>query len=309
MRHRHLRTIVNMKKKSGSSKNQVALKEPKAKKRKLGVEIRQPLPVPIASLTGIKANDCLWRYYHGKLQDTKVLIQDPQEANWIHDLGFFGTFGDPRDTRSGKSIKSGASLVHLEEIQLSKSGQEKSEQAPDSSDSEEEIIDLENETSKLLQLSLCEAFFLAFGLGCLIVKNHEDKEMNIDDLWTSFNEKQKEFPFQYAVYHHFRCKGYVVKDGTKFGTDFLLYKDGPAFYHAQYSVRICKNSQPLNWEFVSGLNRVSESAAKELLLAQISDGDYDQIKDLTDLSLREKLNSVQISEMLIRRFVPSQERD
>ena len=33
-----------------------------------------------------------------------------------------------------------------------------------------------------------------------------------------------DFPYQYAVYHHFRAKGYVVKDGTKFGCDFLLYK-------------------------------------------------------------------------------------
>lgn len=285
----------------------MTLKQPKAKRRKLGVEVRQPLPVPIASLTGIKANDCLWRFYHGKLEANKILVQDPQEANWIHDLGFFGTFGDPRATRSGKTIKSGSSLVHLEEVELSKSSREKAEKVPESSDDEEEVIDLENENVKILQLSLCEAFFLAFGLGCLLVKNEEGQEMNIDDLWKCFNDRQLGFPYQYAVYHHFRCKAYVVKDGTKFGTDFLLYKDGPAFYHAQYSVRICKK-QSLDWKFVSGLNRVSESAAKELLLAQIS-GEFEQIKDVQEMSLREKLKCIHISEMLIRRFVPSQERE
>ena len=47
-----------------------------------------------------------------------------------------------------------------------------------------------------------------------------------------------DFAHQYAVYHHFRAKGYVVKEGTKFGGDFLLYKEGPPFYHALYCVRI-----------------------------------------------------------------------
>ena len=33
-------------------------------------------------------------------------------------------------------------------------------------------------------------------------------------------------------------KGWVVRDGTKFGSDFLLYKHGPPFFHASYSVRL-----------------------------------------------------------------------
>ena len=63
-----------------------------------------------------------------------------------------------------------------------------------------------------------------------------------------------DFPYQYAVYHHFRAKGYVVKDGTKFGCDFLLYKEGPPFYHAQYSVRIMQPQQNVKWQFMRLLN-------------------------------------------------------
>ena len=60
----------------------------------------------------------------------------------------------------------------------------------------------------------------------------------LDELWRRFNNLIENFCENYAVYHYFRSKGWVVKDGTKFGVNFLLYQEGPAFYHAQYSVKI-----------------------------------------------------------------------
>lgn len=36
----------------------------------------------------------------------------------------------------------------------------------------------------------------------------------------------------YAVYHHFRSLGWVVKDGIKFCVDWLLYRRGPVFSHS-----------------------------------------------------------------------------
>ena len=73
-----------------------------------------------------------------------------------------------------------------------------------------------------------------------------------------------DFPYQYAVYHHFRAKGYVVKDGTKFGCDFLLYKEGPPFYHAQYSVRIMWPQQNVKWQFMRLLNMSFLNAHREI---------------------------------------------
>merc|ERR1711884_18960 len=100
----------------------------------------------------------------------------------------------------------------------------------------EDVIDVEEKKS--LVLAPYEAFFLAFGLGCLLVRDEQNQEMDIDALWSRFNEVNPDFAHQYAVYHHFRAKGYVVKEGTKFGGDFLLYKEGPPFYHALYCVKI-----------------------------------------------------------------------
>ena len=50
----------------------------------------------------------------------------------------------------------------------------------------EDVIDVEEKKS--LVLAPYEAFFLAFGLGCLLVRDEKSQEMSIDALWTRFNE-------------------------------------------------------------------------------------------------------------------------
>ena len=42
------------------------------------------------------------------------------------------------------------------------------------------------------------------------------------------------FVVQYAVVHHYRSLGWVIKSGVKFCADYLLYKRGPVFSHAEY---------------------------------------------------------------------------
>lgn len=41
------------------------------------------------------------------------------------------------------------------------------------------------------------------------------------------------FLINYIVYHHYRSLGWVVKGGIKFCVDYLLYKRGPVFTHAE----------------------------------------------------------------------------
>ena len=61
--------------------------------------------------------------------------------------------------------------------------------APASDPSSPASVDDEKQTA--IQLSPVEAFFLAFGLGCLLVECPkasfvEDPELSIDDLWSIF---------------------------------------------------------------------------------------------------------------------------
>lgn len=71
-----------------------------------------------------------------------------------------------------------------------------------------------------LHLTLEEAFFLSFGLGCLQVVDLFGNCLSLDGMWQLFCKSQKDFIQKYVAYHYFRSKGWVVKPGIKFGGDF-----------------------------------------------------------------------------------------
>lgn len=71
-----------------------------------------------------------------------------------------------------------------------------------------------------LHLTLEEAFFLSFGLGCLQVIDLFGNCLSLGGMWQLFCKSQKDFIQKYVTYHYFRSKGWVVKPGIKFGGDF-----------------------------------------------------------------------------------------
>ena len=129
---------------------------------------------------------------------------------------------------------------------------------------EEPIEDVEH-----LQLTLQEAFFLLWNLDCLtvldsvtvrftrltscyVLKNDmQDEAMDLKKIWSAFQrvyhppglppsvsstyDARFDNPFlvHYAAYHYYRSLGWVVKGGIKFCVDYLLYKRGPVFAHAE----------------------------------------------------------------------------
>lgn len=76
-----------------------------------------------------------------------------------------------------------------------------------------------------LQLSLEEAFFLVYVLGCLSIY-HEKKPLTILNLWEVFTSVQPTFRTTYMAYHYFRSKGWVPKVGLKYGTDLREWSLG-----------------------------------------------------------------------------------
>lgn len=65
-----------------------------------------------------------------------------------------------------------------------------------------------------------EAYFLAYALGCLRVTNENGTQLNLLDLWRHFSKLDSMFVYKYAVYHHLRTKGWIIKNGIKYGSDF-----------------------------------------------------------------------------------------
>nr|XP_011732708.1 tRNA-splicing endonuclease subunit Sen2 isoform X2 [Macaca nemestrina] len=72
-----------------------------------------------------------------------------------------------------------------------------------------------------LQLSLEEAFFLVYALGCLSIY-YEKEPLTIVKLWKAFTVVQPTFRTTYMAYHYFRSKGWVPKVGLKYGTDLFI---------------------------------------------------------------------------------------
>lgn len=173
-----------------------------------------------------------------------------------------------------------------------------------------------------------EAMFLSYALGCLIVSqsvqqqschyssegNDMYREMTIDEMWTAFTRADKAFPMRYAVYHHYRTKGWVVKSGLKFGTDWVLYPVGPPFYHAQYTVLIqcvwsdtlCRDDssswREFSWTNIAATERLNSHVAKAPLICLVL-----RPRCLTDSHLGKPqcLHQLSIQELLLSRWLPS----
>ncbi|NXA90932.1 SEN2 endonuclease, partial [Melanocharis versteri] len=163
-----------------------------------------------------------------------------------------------------------------------------------------------------LQLSLEEAFFLVYALGCLSIYYGEEP-LSIVKLWEVFSEVKPDFKTTYMAYHYFRGKGWVPKVGLKYGTDLLLYRKGPPFYHASYSViaeLVDDNFEgslrrPLSWMSLSGLNRTTANASKELMLCYLI-----RPSDMTaeEMATPECMKRIKVQELIVTRWVSSRER-
>lgn len=268
----------------------VALKKPRGKKGPKGHH--QPL-FPI-ELTGV--------VYEGHLIDScsSVSIESSSAADTLHNRGHFGTFcrdyHNSRDSLTSlKSVEPEIRNLHdnTNEPVVSdeeESGRVKAEQRRQQKEEEEE------DKGQRLVLDLYEAYFLCYALGCLTVDG-----LAIELVAEKFVSLDAQFVSKYVVYHHYRSRGWVVRSGLKFGADFLLYQDGPSFYHASYSIRILR--QTMNWTQLGALNRVTQSAAKELVLVTTQ---CDATRCVEGESAAEHLKHWNLEEMLVRRFVPGQ---
>ncbi|XP_041835941.1 tRNA-splicing endonuclease subunit Sen2 [Melanotaenia boesemani] len=168
--------------------------------------------------------------------------------------------------------------------------------------------------SEYLQLSLEEAFFLVYSLGCLSVYLHQEP-LSIIQLWRKFRSLHPDFISSYAAYHHFRSKGWVPKGGggAKYGVDLMLYRKGPPFYHASYSVVVEQADEafrgstlrPFSWRSLAALSRITANVSKELMLCYII-----RPADLSEAELDSPvcLSRLKVQEVIVSRWVSSRER-
>ena len=199
------------------------------------------------------------------------------------------------------------------------------------------------ENQEHLQLSQEEAFFLVYGLGVLqIFCDDSDTVLPASSLLPLFRrhsyfpphsisspaEPDDPFMLSYAVYHHFRSRGWVVRSGVKFSVDYLLYNRGPAFSHAEFAVVILPSySHPYwneteeqrkdlerrserSWSWLHCVNRIQSQVKKSLVLCYVDvppplrEDEKGENIDIGKLFGRYKVRDISI-----RRWTPNRTRD
>lgn len=137
------------------------------------------------------------------------------------------------------------------------------------------------------------------------------------------------FLLKYAVFHHFRSLGWVVRPGIKFAVDYLLYLRGPAFTHAEFAIMIIPSysapywsenqdsetvdKQRKDWWWFHRVNRVQTQVMKTLMLV------YVEVPEPWDTSSTEMngfkvdignvLKKYKVREFVFKRWSPSRNRD
>lgn len=129
-----------------------------------------------------------------------------------------------------------------------------------------------NLTDSGLELSFIEALFL-------LTKNKieiydDDKLITKEDLTDII--RQKHIFSHYLVYKDLRIRGYIIKTGFKYGSDFRIYERGhaPGDGHSNFLVKILSEEQEIKVRDFSSYVRVAHGVRKTLLLAVVDD-EYD----------------------------------
>ena len=130
-----------------------------------------------------------------------------------------------------------------------------------------------NLTNTGLELSFIEALYL-LEKNKIEIYDENEGIISIEHM-TDIIRKKHIFS-HYLVYKDLRTRGYIIKTGFKYGSDFRIYERGhaPGDGHSNYLVKILSEEQEIKVRDFSSYVRVAHGVRKNLLLAVVDD-EYD----------------------------------
>ncbi|CAI4579845.1 ASN_HP2_G0034600.mRNA.1.CDS.1 [Saccharomyces cerevisiae] len=160
-----------------------------------------------------------------------------------------------------------------------------------------------------LELMPVEAMFLTFALPVLDIS-----PACLAGKLFQFDAKYKDihsFIRSYVIYHHYRSHGWCVRSGIKFGCDYLLYKRGPPFQHAEFCVMGLDHDVSKDYTWYSSIARVVGGAKKTFVLCYVERliSEQEAIALWKSNNFTKLFNSFQVGEVLYKRWVPGRNRD
>lgn len=123
----------------------------------------------------------------------------------------------------------------------------------------------------ILELSLIEAFYLMENGRLNIYNVDSDEKLEINYIREII--KKKGNYAKYCVYKDLKDRGYIIKTGFKYGSEFRLYERGksPGDGHSEYLVKIIHEDYDINALDFASYVRVSHGVKKSLLMAVVDD--------------------------------------
>ena len=121
-----------------------------------------------------------------------------------------------------------------------------------------------------LELSLIEALYL-LKKGKIYIITEPKEQITAEKLSEIIRKKQ--IYSHYLVYEDLRTRGYIIKTGFKYGSDFRIYERGhkPGEGHSNHLVKILSEEQSIKARDFSSYVRVAHGVRKSLLLAVVDD--------------------------------------
>ncbi|MFW9807167.1 MAG: tRNA-intron lyase [Candidatus Thorarchaeota archaeon] len=124
---------------------------------------------------------------------------------------------------------------------------------------------------KPLELPLVECVYLTQQKKLNVRRADDDRSLTVDDLLQIGLNWSDEFKDRFIVYAQLRERGYVVRPGLKFGTDFAVYEHGPGKDHAPFLVHVIpqrKGVVPLD---IVRAGRLATSVRKKFIIATVKE--------------------------------------
>lgn len=156
-----------------------------------------------------------------------------------------------------------------------------------------ESVNFALDVFETLILTYEEAFFLMYFLEVLEIKDTEGKVLTSEELFAKFNELDPYFTRRIVAYIYLKSKNWIIRDGTKFGSNFLIYKKSIRIFHASFIVHVIPDSSKSQKE-LQGHHRTAENAAKDLLYLTVHPPEGD--------NSIQSLDKFKVTELIVRRF-------
>ena len=126
-----------------------------------------------------------------------------------------------------------------------------------------------NMSEEGLQLSLIEALYLAEKERITILK--DEKIVSVDEMYQII--RKGDLFSNYIVFRDLRNRGYIVKTGFKYGSEFRLYERGksPGDGHSDFLVKVASQDYEIKISDFSSYVRVAHGVNKKLLFAVVDE--------------------------------------